>query len=131
MKFDKETIIQRLNTLGYVTTDSDDWLITFSMEKVTLKIQNQCNISSIPEELFADAVDMTCGEFLFVQKQTGKLNETFNLESAIKQVQAGDTNITFAIGDGTQTPEQRLNALINYLMTKGEGDFVCYRRLKW
>jgi hypothetical protein len=114
-----------------VTTDSDDWLITFSMEKVTLKIQNQCNISSIPEGLYAAAVDMTCGEFLFVLKQTGKLNETFNLEVAIKQVQAGDTNVTFAVGDGTETPEQRLNSLINYLTTKGEGDFVCYRKFKW
>lgn len=131
MKFDKETVIQRLNTLGYVTTDSDDWLITFTMGKVTLKIQNQCNLSSIPEGLYAAAIDMTCGEFLFVQKQTGKLNETFNLEVAIKQVQAGDTNVTFAVGDGTETPEQRLNSLINYLTTKGEGDFVCYRKFKW
>jgi len=131
MTFDKETIIERLNTLGYVAADSDEWLITFSMETVTLKIQNQCNTSSIPDGLIADAIDMVCGEFLFVLKQTGKLNESFNLEAAIKQVQAGDTNVTFAIGDGTQTPEQRLNALINYLMGKGEGDFVCYRKIKW
>ena len=131
MKFDKEIIIKRLSTLGYMTTDSDEWLINFAMEKVILKIQNQCNVSSIPDALIADAIDMVCGEILFVLKQSGKLNESFNLEAAIKQVQAGDTNVTFAIGDGTETPEQRLNSLINYLMTKGEGDFVCYRKLKW
>ena len=74
---------------------------------------------------------MICGAFLFALKQTGTLNTTFNLEAAVKQVQTGDTNVTFAIGDGSQTPEQRLNALLAYWMTNGEGDFVCYRKFKW
>lgn len=131
MKFDKETVIKRLNSLSYFPGDSDNWLITFAMEKVMQKIQNECNISLIPEGLTNVAVDMTCGEILFVLKQSGKLNDSFDLDVAIKQVQTGDTNVTFAIGDGTESVEQRLNSLINHLTTKGDGDFVCYRRIKW
>lgn len=126
-----ELVLKRLESLGYTIQDGDGWMIGFSTQKVENHIKNSCNTSSIPDGLKFTAVDMICGEFLFALKQTGKLNATFNLEAAVKQVQTGDTNVTFAIGDGSQTPEQRLNALLAYLMTNGEGDFVCYRKFKW
>lgn len=126
-----ELLLKRLQSLGYTVQDGDGWMIGFSTQKIENHIKNSCNTSSIPDGLKITAVDMVCGEVLFALKQTGKLNETFNLEVAVKQVQAGDTNVTFAIGDGSQTPEQRLNALLSYLMTKGEGDFVCYRKIRW
>ena len=123
-------VLKRLDSLGYTIRADDGWMIGFSIQKVENHIKNSCNISSIPDGLVFEAVDMVCGEFLFALKQTGELNEQFDLETAIKQVQAGDTNVTFAI-ESSQTPEQRLQNLLNYLMTKGEGDFVCYRRIKW
>ena len=42
------------------------------------------------------------------------------MSAAVKQVQTGDTNITFAIGQGSMTPEQRLDSLIAYLRTRGK-----------
>ena len=126
-----ELVLKRLESLGYNIQDDDGWMIGFSIQKVENHINNSCNTTFIPDGLKIIAVDMVCGEFLFAMKQTGKLNKTFDLEIAVKQVQTGDTNVTFAIGDGTLTPEQRLNTLISYLMTKGEGDFVCYRKIKW
>lgn len=126
-----ELVLKRLEFLGYTIQDDDGWMIGFSTQKVENHIKNSCNTSSIPDGLKFTAVDIICGEFLFAMKQTGKLDEVFNLEAAVKSVQAGDTNVTLAIGDGTQSPEQRLNALISYLMTKGEGEFVCYRKIKW
>nr|WP_308742098.1 hypothetical protein [uncultured Anaerocolumna sp.] len=126
-----ELVLKRLESLGYTIQDGDGWMIGFSVQKVENHIKNSCNTSSVPDGLKYTAVDMVCGEFLFALKQTGKLNETFDLDAAVKQVQAGDTNVTFAIGDGSNTPEQRLNNLLAYLMTKGEGDFVCYRKIKW
>ena len=126
-----ELVLKRLESLGYIIQDGDGWMIGFSVQKVENNIKNSCNTTSIPDGLKYTAVDMICGEFLFALKQTGKLNETFNLEAAVKQVQAGDTNVSFAIGEGSQTPEQRLNNLLTYLMTKGEGDFVCYRKIRW
>lgn len=124
-------VLQRLESLGYTVQDADGWMIGFFVQKVENHIKNSCNTTSVPDGLKYTAVDMVCGEFLFALKQTGKLNETFDLDAAVKQVQAGDTNVTFAIGDGSNTPEQRLNNLLAYLMTKGEGDFVCYRKIKW
>lgn len=124
-------ILKRLESLGYTIQDGDAWLIGFSVQKVENHIKNSCNTNSIPDGLKYTAVDMVCGEFLFALKQTGKLDEVFDLDVAIKSIQEGDTNVTFAIGDGSQTPEQRLNSLLSFLMTNGEGDFVCYRKIKW
>lgn len=126
-----ELVLKRLESLGYTIQEGDDWVIGFSTLKVENHIKNSCNTNSIPDGLKYIAVDMICGEFLLVLKSTGRLNEQFDLETAVKSVQAGDTNVTFAFGSGSQTPEQRLQYLLTYLMTKGEGDFVCYRRIKW
>lgn len=126
-------ILQRLISFGYTPSEADSWMITFCMQKVENHIKNSCNISEIPDELKEIEIDRICGEFLFSKKQTNQLNADngFDVEMAIKQVQAGDTNVTFAVGEGSETLETKLNALISYLMNFGEGDFVCYRQIKW
>ncbi|MPM91907.1 hypothetical protein SDC9_139041 [bioreactor metagenome] len=122
-------ILKRLEAFGYVSTSEDAWIISFSIQKVENNIKNSCNVTSIPEGLNHTAVDMICGEFLFAKKQSGKLNG-FNLETAVKQVQTGDTSVTFAV-EGSKTPEQRLDSLLSYLMNNGKGDFTCYRKIRW
>lgn len=128
-----EQILQRLVSFGYTPSEEDSWMITFCMQKVENHIKNSCNISEIPDELKEIEIDRICGEFLFSKKQSGQLNADngFDIEMAIKQVQAGDTDVTFAVGEGSETLETKLNALISYLMNYGEGDFVCYRQIKW
>lgn len=128
-----EKILQRLMSFGYTPSEKDSWMITFCMQKVENHIKNSCNISEIPDELKEIEIERICGEFLFSKKQTGQLNAEngFDVEMAIKQVQAGDTNVTFAVGEGSETLETKLNALISYLMNYGEGDFICYRQIKW
>lgn len=128
-----EKILQRLMSFGYTPSEKDSWMITFCMQKVENHIKNSCNISEIPDELKEIEIERICGEFLFSKKQTGQLNAEngFDVEMAIKQVQAGDTNVTFAVGEGSETLETKLNALISYLMNYGEGDFICYRQIRW
>lgn len=128
-----EKLLRRLNSFGYTPSEADSWMITFCMQKVENHIKNSCNISEIPDELKEIEIERICGEFLFSKKQTGQLNAEngFDVEMAIKQVQAGDTNVTFAVGEGSETLETKLNALISYLMNYGEGDFICYRQIKW
>lgn len=123
-------VLQRLESLGYTVQDADSWMICFTAQKVENHIKSSCNTTLIPDGLYQVAVDEVCGEFLFSKKQSGQLTG-FDVSAAVKQVQTGDTNITFAIGQGSMTPEQRLDSLIAYLMTRGEGDFVCYRKIKW
>ena len=128
-----EEILKRLISFGYTPNENDYWIITFCMQKVENHIKNSCNISEIPNELKEVEIDRICGEFLFSKKQTGQLNaeNSFDLEMAIKQVQAGDTNVTFAVGEGSETLETKLNTLISYLLNYGESDFICYRQIKW
>jgi len=124
-----DDVKKRLESFGYTVTDADAWVLDFIIKKVENHIKNQCNTSTVPEGLYEIAVDMAVGEFLLGKKNIGQLTG-FDLDAAIKSIQEGDTNITYAFGNGSMTPEERLNQLIDYLMHP-EADFVSYRCLKW
>ena len=127
-----ERIKERLQSIGYAVKDSDDITINFAMQKVENTIKNDCNISAIPEGLMNIAIDMAVGEFLMSKKTFAPddlLN--FNLDAAIKQIQEGDTNISFAVGEGSKTDEQRLDGFIDYLLNYGRDEFITYRRFRW
>lgn len=122
-------VLQRLISLGYKLKENDDWILCFAMQTVENHIKNSCNVTSIPDELSNVAIDRVCGEFLFAKKQTGQLViEGLDLTGAIASISEGDTSVSFVSG---ATDDDRFNQLVNYLMTKGEGDFVCFRKLKW
>ena len=53
------------------------------------------------------------------------------MDVAIKQIVTGDTTTTFAIGEGSQTDEQKLNAFIGYLLTYGKHEMNSHRVVKW
>ncbi len=123
---------ERLRSFGYEILDGDKAILAFSIQKVENTIKNDCNVSDIPEGLKCIAVDMAVGEFLTAKKTFSPDNlEGIDLDLAVKQIQEGDTNIVFAVGDGNLTPEQRLNAFLNYLLTHGRDEFSCYRRIRW
>jgi hypothetical protein len=127
-----EDVIERLASFGYVATEADTWVLKFIIDKTENHIKNSCNISEIPDGLYQVAVDMACGNFLYEKKAVNPDSLAgFDLEVAVKSIQEGDTNVSFALGEGSLTPEQRLDALISYLITYGEKDFVTYRCLKW
>lgn len=127
-------VLKRLETFKYEfkVGTNDDWLIAFAISKVESHIKTVCNSNDVAENLIPIAVDRVCGEFLYSKLQTSQLTElSFDLETAIKSVQVGDTNITYAVGEGSNTDEQKLNALIAYLVSKGESDIICCRKVKW
>lgn len=125
-----EEVKARLASFGYEVGESDEWMLTFLVQKVENHIKNVTNRSKIPDELGNIAVDMVVGEFLLNKKSIGSL-EGFDLEAAIKQIQEGDTSITYAIGDGDLTPEKRLDLLIDYLMNRGKNEIISHRCIKW
>ena len=120
-------VYDRLKMLGYEATEDDRPAIAFAMEKVEWKIKNECSLSSIPAGLGCVVVDMACGHFLYTKKQSGRL-EGFDLEAAVKAVQAGDTTVTFADG---ASGAQQLDSLLSYLMNSGKGELLSYRKIKW
>lgn len=127
-----ERVKERLESFGYVLKGGDEVILTFSIQKVENTIKNDCNVSFIPDGLANIAIDMAVGEFLTAKKTFSSDDIAgLNLDYAVKQLQEGDTNTVFATGEGTLTPEQRLNDFLNYLLTHGKDEFACYRRLRW
>lgn len=131
--FNVETVTARLKSFGYeVNTESDGFALTFCVEKVHSTITNETNQLNVPNELEHIAVDITAGEFLLMKKTFAPDSLTIlDLDYAVKQIQTGDTNTVFAVGGGSMTPEQRLNAFINYLLTYGKAEFSAFRRFRW
>lgn len=122
----------RLESFGYEWKDGDEAILAFSIQKAENTIKNDCNVPVVPEGLRCIAVDMAVGEFLTAKKTFSPDDIAgLDLDFAVKQIQEGDTNTVFATGEGNLTPEQRLNNLLNYLLTHGRDEFSCYRRIRW
>lgn len=127
-----DKVKERLGSFGYELKDGDDVIIAFSVQKVENTIKNDCNVPEIPDGLENIAIDMAVGEFLTAKKTFMPDDITgLDLDYAVKQIQTGDTNTVFATGEASSTPEQRLNAFLNYLLSYGRDQFSCYRRLRW
>ena len=118
-----------LTALG-VTGAATDPLLDILLQNVQQRILNKTHQSVIPEGLESVAVYMAVGEYLNMKKTVGQLTG-FDLDAAIKQIQEGDTNTVFAIGEGSLTPEQRLNGLIDYLINGRSDELYRYRKLVW
>ena len=125
----RDQVISMLTALG-VTGAATDPLLDILLQNVQQRILNKTNQSVIPEGLESVAVYMAVGEYLNMKKVSGQL-DGFDLEAAIKQIQEGDTNTVFAIGEGSLTPEQRLNGLIDYLINGRSDELYRYRKLVW
>lgn len=129
--FDVDAVKKRLSAFGYEAVEGDDFSLSFCVEKVRGSIKNRTHLDTVPAGLEAAAVDMAAGEFLQAKKTfaPGSL-AGLDLGTAVKQIQAGDTNTVFATGEGSLTAEQRLDAFIRRLQSR-EPEILHYRRLKW
>ena len=125
----RDQVISMLTALG-VTGAATDPLLDILLQNVQQRILNKTNQSVIQEGLESVAIYMAVGEYLNMKKTVGQLTG-FDLDAAIKQIQEGDTNTVFAIGEGSLTPEQRLNGLIDYLINGRSDELYRYRKLVW
>lgn len=126
----REDVVTLLAALG-VAGAAENPLLDLVINQVQWRIKNLTNLQEIPEGLVGLAVQMAAGEFLSMLKGSGQL-EGFELEeAAIKQIQEGDTNMVFSVGDGSYTPEQRLNSLIDFLINGRVGEIYRYRKMVW
>ena len=124
-----EEVLKRLDYFGYKIKESDAWVIGFAMQKVKNTIENECNISEIPDGLFHMAVDMSCGEFLLNKKQTGQLElGDLDLTGAVSSIKEGDTQVNF---NDDESDSDKVDSLLNYLLNSGKGELVCYRKIRW
>lgn len=125
----REKVIAYLVAIG-VTGAADDPLVDIVIGNVEYKVLNETNTRlPMDEGLESVAVSLVVGEYLRFKKTSGQL-EGFDFEIAVKQLQEGDTNIQYAIGEGSQTPEQRLDQLILWLEGRSR-ELYRYRKLVW
>lgn len=129
-----EKVKERLASLGIVLsnepTSTDSYLVNFAVNKMVNHINNQTNLTVVPEGLTQVAIDMAVGEFLFAKKSMGLLEVgSLNFDDVTKRVKDGDTDVEFVV-DAKSTPEAKFEAFLHYLQ-HNEVDFVKYRVLTW
>ena len=123
-----EKIKLRLKSLGYEVVEGDDFAINFVMAKVEQHIKHYCNISEVPDCLEYVFIDMVCGEFLQSKKSMGQLADV-QFEQIVKQIQDGDTSVTYATSDSS--PEAVFNAYVDKLINGYNEDLLRHRKLVW
>lgn len=126
----KDNIVDRLKQLGYTAAAEDDKAIQFELTKILNYVKNYCNITNIPEILDPRIVDRVCSEFLFYKKNSGSL-EGFNYDTVIKSIKEGDTTLTYAVGQGEDTPENRFDSFVKRLERGFDKWITPHRRLRW
>ena len=124
-------VILYLEALGVQIT-TGDVLLGMAIREVEQRLKNLSNQTELPEGLEPMAIRMVVGEYLSILKGMGLLNiTTIDLEAAEKQIKEGDTQITYSVGEGTLTPEQRLDSLIAAMRSLNMAEIYRYRRLVW
>lgn len=126
----RENIIDRLNQLGYTPNEDDNAQIDFELAKILNYVKNYCNITTIPEIIDPRIIDRVCSDFLYYKKNSGSLNG-FNYDAVIKQIKEGDTSITYAVGQGEDTPENRFDSFVKNLERGFDKWCTPHRRLRW
>lgn len=125
-----EEVVERLAQLGYKTSTEDADQIEFETTKILNYVKNYCNITEIPEILDLRIIDRICADFLYYKKNSGSL-EGFNYDVVIKQIKEGDTTISYAVGQGEDTPENRFDAFVKQLERGFDKWITPHRRLRW
>lgn len=126
----RDDVIERLKHLGYVATKNDYDHIDFELEKTLNYVMNYCNITAIPNILDHRIIDRVCAYFLYYKKNSGSL-DGFNYDTVVKSIKEGDTTVTYAVGQGEDTPENRFDSFIKDLERGFDKWITPYRRLRW
>lgn len=117
--------------IGYEFVEQDNDLLVFLLDKNIQYALNACNVTEIPEGLEYKIVERVVGEFLQVKKANGQLGSNFNFDAVPKSIKEGDTAVTYAYGEGSLTPEQNFNKLVDFLLNNFERHIKFYRRIRW
>ena len=125
-----QNIVNRLEQLGYTVTTADEEQVSFELKKITNYVMNYCNITTIPEILDLRIIDRVCSEFINYKKNSGTL-VGFDYDAVIRQISEGDTTISYAVGQGEDTPENRFDAFVNKLERGFDKWITPYRKLRW
>ena len=128
-----EGVVERLSFFKLDTLPEEISILNYLIPKVISSINNITNQhyteETLSDDLYSIVVDKVVGEFLLFKKNSGNMSK-IDFSPLEKQVQMGDTSITYAV-EGVTSPEKRLDILINYLLNGRDNELVKFRRLVW
>lgn len=123
-------VVDRIASLGYTVSPEDTLRIEHLISKVDAYTRTICNFTEaedLPTLITPAFIDKVVGEFLYEKVKSGLID----VETAIKTIKEGDTSITYAYGDGSKTPELRLEDLVGVLENQYRTVVMRYRKLAW
>lgn len=121
-------IKERLNSLGYETTDTDNKSIERLLKKVEQYILHWCNIDEVPDCLQYVVIERVCGEFLLEKASFNQLDEAL-VNSLVKSTKIGDTEINYQVG--ATTPIDILRSQCKNMVSYGQSELIAHRRVSW
>lgn len=108
----------------------NDPLLDMIVQNTAYRVLNETNTTlPMTEELESVAVYLAVGEYLKCKKVCGQLGG-IALTPEVKRLKEGDTDTQYAIGEGSLTPEQRLDHLIDWFQKRSR-ELYKFRRLVW
>lgn len=127
-----EAVKLRLKMFKITVSTEDESILEYLINKSLNSINNITNqnytASTFPAYIFEIWVDKVAGEYINLKKTTGELPEDYDLLLLVNQVKLGDTSVN--LGEGTaSSDEQRLNAVINFLMFGRDRELIVFRRM--
>jgi hypothetical protein len=126
----RENVIDRLKQLGYTPSEDDYAQIDFELQTIINYVINNFTRNSVPEILDNRIIDRVCGSFLYYKKNSGSLKD-FNYDAVIKSIKEGDTTITYSVGQGEDTPENRFDAFVKSLERGFDKWCAAHRSIVW
>ena len=114
-----------LRSMGIEEAAADP-LLEYIAASVAERMRNETNRADLPDGLRHAAAELAAGEYLALKKNAGQL-----LVPEVKPFQLVDFLCLVAVGEGSMTPEQRLDLLIDRLRRDRSREFLRYRRLVW
>lgn len=132
MNLTADTIRAHLPSFGYEPTDNDTIMITHALDRAIHRALSYTNQEKIPRGLEKEIINMAVGEFLFLKKSIGALDDGENgieFNAHITQFTEGDTNIS-AKDKGTNN-EVNFENWINYLRFGDPIVLEHFRRIHW
>ena len=127
-----EAVKLRLKMFKITVSTEDEDILEYLINKSLNSINNITNqdytADTFSTPIFEIWVDKVAGEYINLKKTTGELPEDYDLLLLVNQVKLGDTSVN--LGEGTaSSDEQRLNAVINFLMIGRDRELIRFRRM--
>ena len=126
-----DDVKDRLAGFGYAVRAEDSFALAFSLEKTMRYVLTSINHRTLPEEIRHLVIDLTAADFLLgLAAFNGGTIPGLDASATVKQIQEGDTSVTFAVADG-ENPDRLLEAYLRGIKDAAIHQMNRFRRLKW